>query len=227
MHSAVSKRPLPMPPRARPLAAGLALLMLVAPWSPIPARQEPPAGGGSSEPVPQTTPAAEAAPPAMAPGEDAQAQGSAGSEAPPEMQSSYLVRLYKVRPAKLWKGLLESLKAEGHAPEVLDETAHIVKTSFVDFKQDDYPLQVGDPPPTLGGGYHIVQMIKIRAGKVSLEGVVTPSKQGSELKMRARILVTGVDRVNKVRVLVDRRSTGVIESDFIHKLEARLGLEHL
>jgi hypothetical protein len=227
MQSRVSKRLLPIPPRARPLAAGLALLMLAASWSRIPARQDPPAGGASGEPAPQSTPAAESAPPATATGEDAQAQGSAGSEAPPEMQSSYIVRLYKVRPAKLWKGLLESLKAEGHAPEVLDETAHVVKTSFVDFKQDDYPLQVGDPPPTLGGSYHIVQMIKIRAGKVSLEGVVTPSKQGSELKLRARILVTGVDRVNKVRVLVDRRSTGVIESDFIHKLEARLGLEHL
>jgi len=44
---------------------------------------------------------------------------------------------------------------------------------------------------------------------------------GAELKMRARILVMGLDRVKQVRVLVDRRSTGVIESDFIHKLEAR------
>ena len=208
MHSLVS-RCSPIPWRARQLAAGLALLMLAAPsaWSRIP--QEPPAGGGSGGPVTQSTPAETAPTPT---GDEPQTQGSAGSEAPPEMQSSYVVRLYKVRPAKLWKGLLESLKAEGHPPEVLDETAHVVKTSFVDFKQDDYPLQVGDPPPTLGGGYHIVQMIKIRQGKVSLEGVVTPAKQGSELK---------------VRVLVDRRSTGVIESDFIHKLEARLGLEHL
>lgn len=228
MHNHVPKH-VPGPPRSRPLVVGLALLILVAPgaWSKASGRLESPAGGASSESAAQSTPAPESAPPANPSNGEAQAQGSGASEAPPEMQSTYIVRLYKVRPAKLWKGLLESLKAEGHPPEELDETAHIVKTSFVDFKQDDYPLQVGDPPPTLGGGYHIVQMIKIRQGKVSLEGIVSPAKEGSELRMRARILVTGVDRVKKARVLVDRRSTGVIESDFIHKLEARLGLEHL
>src|SRR2546427_821876 len=93
--------------------------------------------------------------------------------------------------------------------------------------EGDYQLQVADPPQLLGGKYHVVQLLKVRAGKVSLECVVTPTKQGAELKVRARILVTGVDRVKRVRVLVDRRSTGVIESEFIHKLEARLGLDHL
>jgi len=213
----------------RPAPVLLVLLVMAAPGAStrIPAQQEPPEGGRAGDPVPQPTPETESAPQASESKDNAQAQGSAGSEAPPEVQSSYIVRIYKVRPAKLWKGLLESLKAEGHPPEELDEASRTVKTSFVDFKQDDYQLQVGDPPPTLGGGYRIVQMIKIRQGKVSLEGVVTPAKEGTELKVRARILVTGVDRVNRVRVLVDRRSTGVIESDFIHKLEARLGLEHL
>ena len=46
--------------------------------------------------------------------------------------------------------------------------------------------------------------------------------------MSARLLVvTGLDRVKQVRVFADRRSTGAIEADFIHKLEARMSLEHL
>lgn len=217
--------------RARPGTAALLLAVLVtAAWSgcrPAIARQEPPDEGPPGGPLPERTPAAAAAPREGESGEEAPAQGSAGSQVPPEQQSAFVVRVYKVRPAKLWKGLLESLKAEGHPPEAVDEATRTVKTSFVEFKQDDYPLQVAEPPPTLGGGYHIVQMIKVRQGKMSLEGVVTPTKEGTELKVRARILVMGVDRVNRVRVLVDRRSTGVIESVFIHRLEARMGLEHL
>src|SRR5215510_13868468 len=101
MHRPVSRRS-PIAWRARQLAAGLGLLMLAATsaWSRIP--QEPPAGGGSGGPVTQSTPAETAPTPA---GDDAQTRSSAGSEAPPEMQSSYVVRLYKMRPAKLWKGL--------------------------------------------------------------------------------------------------------------------------
>ena len=79
----------------------------------------------------------------------------------------------------------------------------------------------------LGGSYHILQMIKVKQGKVSLEGVVTPTRKGTELRLRARILVMGLDRVRRVRLLVDRRSTGVIEADLIHRLETRLGIEHL
>jgi len=216
--------------RARPGSAPVLLaFLLIAGWcggSGSAARREPPEGEPSGAPVPEETPAA-ASPREGEPAESAPPQGSAGESVPPEAQSSYLVRAYKVRPAKLWKQLLESLKAEGHPPEEVDEEKRTVKTSFVDFKQDDFQLQVADPPRLIGGDYHIVQMIKVRQGKVSLEGVVTPTKEGAELKMRARILVTGLDRVKQVRVLVDRRSTGVIESSFIHKLEARHGLEHL
>ena len=102
-----------------------------------------------------------------------------------------------------------------------------VKSSFVDFKQGNFELQVAEPPPRLGGDYHVLQLLKMKVGKVSLEGVVQPGDEGCVLKVRARILVTGLDRVKRVHIFVDRRSTGVIEADFIHKLEARLGLEHL
>src|SRR6185295_18807389 len=90
----------------RPAPVLLALLAMAAQggWTRIPAQQEPP--------EPQATPATGSAPQTSESKDNAQAEGSAGSEAPPEVQSSYIVRLYKVRPAKLWKGLLESLKAE-------------------------------------------------------------------------------------------------------------------
>jgi hypothetical protein len=174
---------------------------------------------GQETPSPTPTPG-ESVNPAPAP-------PSGGSEVPAEVRSDYVVRTYKARPAKLWKGLLESLTSAGFPPEEVDEEKRVVKTSFSDFKQDDYLLQVAEAPVPIGGDYHIVQLIKVRLGKVSLEGVVVPADAGSELRIRARILVMGLDRVKRVRVLVDRRSTGVIESDFIHKLEAQLGLEHL
>jgi hypothetical protein len=165
------------------------------------------------------------------PGEEPPGQGATAetspSEPPPELQSEYVVRFYKVRPAKLFKRLLDCLKAEGFPPEVVDDPNRTVKTSFVDFKQKDYELQVADPPPKLGGGYHVMQLIKVNQGKTSLECALVPAEKGTELKVRARILVSGIDRVKQVHVLVDRRSTGVIEADIIHRLEARLGLEPL
>jgi len=146
---------------------------------------------------------------------------------PPEAESSYLVRVYKIRPARLFKGLLEALAAEGYPPEEVDEKSQTVKSSFVDFKQADFELQVAEAPPRLSGSYHVMQLLKMKAGKVSLEGVVAQGKEGSVLRMRARILVTGFDRVKNVWVLADRRSTGSIEADFIHKFEVRMSLEHL
>ena len=207
----------PVPRELSVLLVGMAACVLSGAWS---AGAAPPANA-------EDTP-----PPVLAPPAGASGEGQPGGEAnpeqvPPDAQSSYILRVYSIRPAKLFKGLLEALKAEGYPPEEVDEKSRTVKTSFVDFKQADFELQVAEPPPRLGGNYHVLQLIKMKAGKVSLEGVVAPGKDGSELRMRARILVTGLDRVKQVRVFADRRSTGAIEADFIHKLEARMGLEHL
>ena len=198
----------------------------------------PSAAAREDAPAPEATPgeappAAEPAPAQVPPSTpDHSEGGQSSSEAsaaqpPPELQSSYVVRVYKIRPSKLFKGLLESLQAAGYPPEDVDESNRTVKSSFVDFKQSSFELQVAEPPPRLGGDYHVMQQIKMRVGKVSLEGIVQPGDGGAVLRMRARILVTGLDRVKRVHIFVDRRSTGVIEADFIHKLEARLGLEHL
>src|SRR2546422_2485582 len=207
-------------PTAREMSAlvlGAILCVLSGAWS---ADAAPRAQDGSS-PSPAVTP------PADAPGEGQSTGEDSPAPVPPEAESSFLVRVYKIRPAKLFKGLLEALAAEGYPPEEVDEKSQTVKSSFVDFKQADFELQVAEPPPRLSGSYHVMQLLKMKAGKVSLEGVVAQGKEGSELRMRARILVTGFDRVKQVRVLADRRSTGSIEADFIHKFEARMGLEHL
>jgi len=183
-------------------------------------------------PSPQGSPAPQAEPPAgSAKGGPASQEGlptqGPPPQAPPQVESPFLLRVYRIRPGKLWKGLLDALREEGFSPEEVDDEGRVVKTSFVDFKQDSYQNQVADPPQQLSNDYHILQMIKVREGKVSLEGRIAPGEQGTELRLRARILVMGLDRVHRVRVLVDRRSTGVIESGFIHKLEARMGIEHL
>jgi len=183
-------------------------------------------------PAPQASPTPQAEPPAgSATGGPGQQEGlptqGPPPQAPPQVESPFLLRAYRIRPGKLWKGLLDALREEGFSPEEVDDESRIVKTSFVDFKQESYQNQVADPPQQLGNDYHILQMIKVKEGKVSLEGRIAPGQQGTELRLRARILVMGLDRVHRVRVLVDRRSTGVIESGFIHKLEARMGIEHL
>jgi len=204
-----------MDPGARPLfrtaILGAVLLLGLGPGAATPGSgQEPPAGIAPAEPEPAPESPAPEAP-----------------ESLPENQSAYLTRTYKMRPAKLWKGLLEALEAEGFPPEETSQETRTVKSSFVDFSQDKYPAVVAEPPMRLGRSYHILQMTKVKQGKVSLEGVVASSKNGTELRVRARILVMGLDRVRRVRMLVDRRSTGVIEADFIHRLEERLGIEHL
>jgi len=204
------------PAARRPIRTALLGAVLLPVWG-----LAAPERGFPQEPPAETAPPAAEAQPEAPPLDTTEPQPS------PDVQSEFVIRTYKMRPAKLWKGLLEALAAEGFPPEESSQDTRTVKTSFVDFTQDKYPTQVAEPPMRLGQGYHILQMIKVRGGKVSLEGVVAPSRQGTELRVRARILVMGLDRVRRVRVLVDRRSTGVIESDFIHRLEERLGIEHL
>ena len=204
------------PAARRPIRTALLGAVLIAAWN-----LAAPERGFPQEPPAETAPPAPEAQPESPPLDTTEPQPS------PDVQSEFVIRTYKMRPAKLWKGLLEALAAEGFPPEESSQDTRTVKTSFVEFKQDMYPTQVAEPPMHLGKGYHILQMIKVKGGKVSLEGVVAPSRTGTELRVRARILVMGLDRVRRVRVLVDRRSTGVIESDFIHRLEERLGIEHL
>jgi hypothetical protein len=156
---------------------------------------------------------------APAPGEE--------PEIAPQLVSPYQTRIYRIKPKKLWKTLLEHLEAAGYPPEEVDEATMTVKTSFVDFDQQDYSEQVTDPPPYLSPKYPILQMVRVREGKVSLEGMVSKEKRRSTLKLRARILVQGVDRRRGIRVLTDRRSSGVIESEFLRRLEDGLGLERI
>ncbi len=169
------------------------------------------------EPAAEPQPSPGPAPPA----EEAQPQPSSDDLGP------FLVRTYKIKPKKLWKELLETLQASGYPPEEVDEEAMSVKTSFVDFSQKTYAEEVAEPPPRLGPNYHILQMNRVLQGKVSLEVHVAPKERGAELRIRARILVQGLDRQKQIRVLVDRRSVGVIEGEFLIKLQETLGLERL
>ncbi len=136
----------------------------------------------------------------------------------------YRVRHYEIRPKKLWKGLLEVLLQGGFPPEEVDEKKRIVKTSFVDFESKDYPGHVVELPDRRAIATGILQVARIRAGKVSFHAQVSKSPEGAELRIRARILGQGHDRVRAIPVLVDRRSTGVIESELIRRLESRLGI---
>ena len=132
---------------------------------------------------------------------------------------------YKIRPKKLWKAIISELEERGFPPEEVDKKARIVKTSFVDFESKDFGGQVVDPRLSFGPNRHILSKNKIRMGKVSLEIRVAKSDAGTEMKVRARILVDGMDRRKMIRVLVDRRSSGIIEADFIERLETTLGIE--
>ena len=132
---------------------------------------------------------------------------------------------YKIRPKKLWKAIIRELEERGFPPEEVDKKARIVKTSFVDFESKDFGGQVVEPRLSFGSNRHILSKNKIRMGKVSLEIRVAKSDTGTEMKVRARILVDGMDRRKMIRVLVDRRSSGIIEADFIERLETTLGIE--
>lgn len=145
----------------------------------------------------------------------------------PDAQSAFEIRGYRIRPKKLWKGLLAALEEAGFPPEEIDEGTRTTKTSFVDFKQKDYPEPVAGPPPIFGPGFRILMMKEVSEGKVSLEATVSEKDGGSELRIRARILVRGLDRRRSIQVMADRRSTGVIESGFLEKLEKQLDLKRL
>jgi len=189
------------------LAIAFASATVLRAQEPAAPTQAPPSEGEPT--IPDAPPAADAAP-----------------EIHPDAVSSYQVRAYKSSRKKLWKGLLQVLQESGYPPEEIDPKAKRVKTSFVDFSSKDYSEEVADPAPRLGGNYHILQMSKVKMGKVSLEGVVTDGEHGAVvLSLRARILVDGLDQRKRVRMLTDRRSSGVIEGDFLRRLEDTLKLE--
>ncbi len=179
-----------------------------APSGGVWAQEAPPAGDARPE----------GSPPAAAP-------DTALPEIPPDAVSSFQTRLYDIKPRKLWKGLLETLASAGYPPEEVDQAAMKVKTSFVDFGAKDFSEHVGDPPPALTRTYHILQMVQVKQGKVSLQVILAPAEGGTALSVRARILVQGLDRQTRVMLLTDRRSSGVIEDAFLEKLEDSLGLK--
>ena len=144
----------------------------------------------------------------------------------PDAVSSFQVRVYRISPKKLFRGLLEVLGQAGYPPEEIDDKGRKVKTTFVDFNTKDYSEAVADPAPRLSSTYHILQMSVVKMGKVSLEGIVSKGEKGDAvLSLRARLLVEGLDQPTRVRILTDRRSSGVIESDFMRRLEDTLQLE--
>jgi len=143
----------------------------------------------------------------------------------PDAVSSFQVRTYHIRGKKLWEGLLRVLGESGYPPEEIDQKAMRVKTSFVDFQARDYSEAVAEAAPHLSATYRILQMNQVREGKVSLEGIVSKGDGGAVLSLRARILVQGLDQAKRIKIMVDRRSSGVIESDFLRKLEDTLELE--
>jgi len=158
---------------------------------------------------------------------DVEPQQTTEQSIPPEAESKFEIRAYRIKPKKLWKGLLASLEEAGFPPEEIDESTRTTKTSFVDFNQADYPEPVAGEPPIFGPGYRILMPIHVSAGKVSLEATVSEKAGGAELRLRARILVRGLDRRRSVQVMADRKSSGVIESGFLLKLEEKLGLNRL
>ncbi len=184
------------------LVAGMALLL-----SPVSAQDEKPAVPPAGEP----------------PAESASPDATAGIH--PDAVSSFQVRTYHIRGKKLWQGLLRVLGESGYPPEEIDEKAMRVKTSFVDFQARDYSEAVAEAAPRISATYRILQMNQVREGKVSLEGIVSKGDNGAVLSLRARILVQGLDQAKRIKIMVDRRSSGVIESDFMRKLEDTLELE--
>ncbi|HET8946061.1 MAG TPA: hypothetical protein VFQ07_03695 [Candidatus Polarisedimenticolia bacterium] len=202
-------------PRRSALFPGtaLALVALLSAGRGVFAQDTPPGTPEPAAPPPEVVPAP---PPVSSPAPDIH----------PDAVSSFQVRAYKTSEKKLWKGLLQVLQEAGYPPEEVDAKGKRVKTSFVDFSSKDYSEEVADAAPRLGGDYHILQMSKVKLGKVSLEGVITGGEHGaSVLSLRARILVDGLDQRKRVRLLTDRRSSGVIESDFLRRLEDTLKLE--
>jgi hypothetical protein len=145
----------------------------------------------------------------------------------PDAVSSFHVRVYRIREKKLWKGLLQVLEEAGYPPEEVDGKHMRVKTSFVDFDARDYSEAVADPPPRFTPRYHILQMTQVKQGKVSIEGIVSRDEEGAALSLRARLLVEGLEFTKRIRMLADRRSSGVIEEDFLRRLEETLHLERV
>jgi hypothetical protein len=176
--------------------------------------------------APGATPPENAAPPPAGPGENTPPP-PAPREAPPEDLADFTVRTYKIKPRKLWKALLPALEAAGHPLEEVDEEGLSVRTAFVDFLQKSFGEQVAEPPRRFGPDFPVIMMKYVVEGKVSLEAIVSKASGGAALKIRARILVQGLDRRQKVMLMVDRRSSGIIEAEFLGKLEEELGLKRI
>src|SRR5258707_9598665 len=85
-----------------------------------------PPAAPSGTPAGEVTPPGDA-PPAEPPTEKSGGAAETGSQVPPELIPPYIVRIYPVRPARLWKEVLDSLEAVGFPPEVTDDKGKVVK----------------------------------------------------------------------------------------------------
>ena len=166
----------------------------------------------------------ESAPAPPAGGEGAAGGIYAGEDVPPELMSRFAARAYDVRAKKVWEGLLDVLQAAGFPPEIVDKKQRTVRTSYAEFKSDDYSKNPVDPPPPFTSRWNIMTMKDIREGKAAIEALVSREKIGTVVRLRARILVQGLDKRRRLRLLTDRRSSGAIEADLFKKLDAALGL---
>jgi hypothetical protein len=180
----------------------------------------------AAETEPGAAPAAEDAPPGAGAAAPEAAPPDSGAPGP-ELLADFTARTYAIKPKKLWKALLPALETGGYPPEEVDDERMAVKTGFVDFEQKSFPEQVAEPPPRFKADYRIITMKRVVEGKVSLEAVVSKARGGAELKIRARILVQGLDRSKGIMILTDRRSSGVIEAEFLRRLEDDLDLERI
>jgi hypothetical protein len=200
------------------LACGILLILPVLPCA---ARSSTTA---ALQEEPGETPLEKPAPPAA---DEKVSPPSTAPESRPEDLADFTVRSYRIKPQKLWKALLPALEAAGHPPEEIDQGTMTARTSFVDFEQKNFGEQVTDPPRPFGPGHPVITMKRVAVGKVSLEAIVSKTRGGAVLKIRARILVQGLDRRQRIMVMIDRRSSGVIEAEFLRKLEDDLVLKRI
>src|ERR1051325_5914735 len=82
------------------LVLGLMASVLTGPPAAVAARQEapPPDDGGTAQPGGEP-------PQSIGSADNGQSSQESASQPPPELQSSWVVRVYKIRPSRLFKGL--------------------------------------------------------------------------------------------------------------------------
>jgi hypothetical protein len=128
-------------------------------------------------------------------------------------------KVYRKKPSKVWKKLVQLLEREGLTASTLDEASGAIQTELKIFDEVKGPFRnVATKPQVASRNYPIRQFVSLSRGRYSLQIQVTPDDR-TRVSIHAYIEERAFHIGESVKLWAERHSNGTIEKYFFDKLD--------